>query len=453
MRIYSRVALLIVLLTVVSACQLWTNNGEDEPDEPPPQPEEHTPAQMNWLDPVDAAVGDAVRGPWRMNDSRFHYVDDPAPVLFDGGDTAVVWVDNERQDVFFQRFEDGTPQFDEPTDVSENPGIFSWLPAVDTGPDGEIYVLWQEIVFSGGSHGGEIFFSRSVDGGESFDDFINLSETTAGAGKGRLTPERWHNGSLDLAVSPDGDIYAVWTEYEGALRFSRSTDGGETFTDPVHIAGGDDEPMRGPTIDVDADGAVYLAWTVGQRETADIQFARLEDGESFEVLDPPAPTDGHSDGPALVVDADGTIHLVFGDSPAGPFQQYRVLYTRSNDGGETFGEPTELSDTTAGEPQAANFPSIAAGANGRIYVVWEHFPDFRARPVGLGFARSTDGGESFSDASFVPETIDEDLGINGGLQGLLTDKIDADDTGRIAITNSRFLEGVESRVRLIEAEF
>jgi hypothetical protein len=31
-----------------------------------------------------------------------------------------------------------------------------------------VYVLWQEIVFSGGSHGGEIFFARSRDGGQTW---------------------------------------------------------------------------------------------------------------------------------------------------------------------------------------------------------------------------------------------------------------------------------------------
>lgn len=42
----------------------------------------------------------------------------------------------------------------------------------------EIAVLWQEFVFSGGSHGGEAFFSRSTDGGRTFSGpnrFLNAS--------------------------------------------------------------------------------------------------------------------------------------------------------------------------------------------------------------------------------------------------------------------------------------
>ena len=43
-----------------------------------------------------------------------------------------------------------------------------------------------------------------------------------GDGKGRITKDVWHNGSLDIAAGPDGTIHAVWTDYEGALWLTRS---------------------------------------------------------------------------------------------------------------------------------------------------------------------------------------------------------------------------------------
>ena len=44
--------------------------------------------------------------------------------------------------------------------------MFSWLPRMRSRPAIErSVVLWQEIIFSGGSHGGEILFARSNDGG------------------------------------------------------------------------------------------------------------------------------------------------------------------------------------------------------------------------------------------------------------------------------------------------
>ena len=133
------------------------------------------------------------------------------------------------------------------------PAHLSWLPRmhITSGDASEVSILWQEIVFSSGSHGGEVFFAHSTDGGRTFSDPMNLSKSIAGDGKGRLTPRYWHNGSLELAVGPQGDLYAAWTEYEGTLWVSRSTDRGDTFSEPLRIAGaGDAKPTRGPSTQV-----------------------------------------------------------------------------------------------------------------------------------------------------------------------------------------------------------
>src|ERR671939_82717 len=85
----------------------------------------------------------------------------------------------------------------EPVNVSRSPHTFSWLPriAVSSADPRRVLVLWQEIIFSGGSHGGDILLARSEDGGRSFAPPLNLSNSRAGDGKGRLTRERWHNRS------------------------------------------------------------------------------------------------------------------------------------------------------------------------------------------------------------------------------------------------------------------
>ena len=161
--------------------------------------------ELTWSEPIEVAGGPAYRGPWRANDSEFHFVDDPTVAIDDGGRIAVVWANQVDQDVFIQAYDAaGEAVLDMPVNVSSSPDTFSWLPrvAIPVGDPRRVYVLWQEIVFSGGSHGGEIFFARSTDGGRSFETPVNLSGTTAGDGKGRLSVDRWDNGSLDLAVGP-----------------------------------------------------------------------------------------------------------------------------------------------------------------------------------------------------------------------------------------------------------
>ena len=385
-----------------------------------------------------------------MNDSRFDYVDDPAVAIADDGHTGVVWADQQRQDIFFQMYAPGgQPRFSRPVNVSSSPGIFSWLPRIVIPADDpqRVYVLWQEIVFSGGSHGGEILFARSTDGGATFGDPVNLSNSEAGDGKGRLTARRWDNGSLDLAAGPDGALHAAWTEYEGRLWTSRSTDGGASFARPVHVAGDGDRPARAPALAVDAAGQIHLAWTIGEDRAADIRVAVSADGGRTFGAPAVLPSAGHSDAPRLAADSRGRLHLVYGESPDGPLRQYRIRYARRDAGQRRFSEARTVAVPGNGL-ESVNFPDIAVDADDRLYVVWERFPDQRAYSRGLGFTVSRDGGESFADPEVVPMSAPGERGVNGSLQGFLMSKLAVNRHGAAALVNSTFVPGHASHVRL-----
>lgn len=411
--------------------------------------------QVKWQQPHVLALGAADRGPWRMNESRFHYVDDPNVAFDSGGGLGVVWVDNKLQTVFFQSYDaDGTPRLTEPSSVSRSPQIFSWLPRVlFSSDDAQVYVLWQEIVFSGGSHGGEIFFARSTNRGKHFEKPLNLSNTVAGAGKGRLTEKHWHNGSLDLALDSRGTVFAAWTEYEGPLRFARSTDGGQSFSSPVRVGGTQEHPARGPSLTVSREGTIYLAWTVGEDPEADIRFTRSTDrGQSFHDDQLVFDSEGHSDAPSLTITGDGTVHLVYAESPTGLFQRSHINYTQLGDDGK-FLSPRPISpvrnESTEHDTGAA-FPTLEAGGTGHLYVVWEHYARSQERPSGLGFSFSLDQGKTFAPGSMLPAPdVPSERAMNGGLQGLLSNKLAATANASLAVVNSRFVPGDRSYVYLL----
>jgi len=442
--------LFLFALAVVGAFVHAFLPGEKGEALPAPAAFQVAESDVSWAEAVEVARGEAYQGPWRMNRSDFRYVDAPSVDLTDDGRTALVWVDQARKDVFFQlRSLDGEGPPADPVNVSRSPDVFSWLPRVALDPDDRelVHILWQEIVFSGGSHGGEIFYARSTDGGRSFSEAVNLSGTPAGAGKGRLTAQEWHNGSLDLALGPDGRLYVAWTEYEGALRFRRSLDRGESFQEALRV-GGDERraPARGPSLAVAPEGEIHLAWTVGEDPRADIHLARSDDGgRTFSTPERPVRTRGHSDGPKVAVDGEGVLHLTFGDRPGGPARASRILYTRSNDDGSTFEDPQEVSDPD----QGAAFPHLAAALDGQIHIVWENFPHPDRWPRGLFHRSSLDGGETFSDPVLVPGTAGPELGFSGSLQGLLMRKLAANGSGHIAVVNGTFIPGEESRIRLV----
>jgi hypothetical protein len=412
------------------------------------------PLPVTWSERIEVAHGNALVGPWLMNESVWEYVDDPAVAITDQGNAGVAWAEQSRKDILFQVYgPNGRARFAEPANISRSPHIFSWLPRLimTSGHPEEVYVLWQEIIFSGGTHGGEIFFARSADGGRTFSEPLNLSNSPAGDGKGRLTKGVWFNGNLDLARSADGTLYAAWTEYEGALRFSRSTDGGASFSAPALIAGGPREsPARGPSLGVGPGGEIHLVWTLGEEQAADIHYAVSTDkGRTFGTPRAIVQSGGYSDAPKIAVDGRGTVHLVYAESPSGPLERYHVRYTQSKDGRGPFQEPVEIPGMHSKIFRSVGYPSLDLDGRGNLYVLWELFPDDQLRSTGLGLTFSGDGGKSFASPVVIPGTLDPDLGFNGNLQGLFMKKLAVNKAGDMAIVNSTFKQEKSSYIWLI----
>jgi hypothetical protein len=229
---------------------------------------------------------------------------------------------------------------------------------------------------------------------------------------------------------------------------------GDTFSEPLRIAGaGDAKPTRGPSLAVDAEGAVHLAWTVGEDPAADIRIAKSVDrARSFGKPQVVFETDGHADAPSIAVDGKGILHLAHAESPAGPLKRYHIRYTRSNDGGATFEKPREISSPQIEPFESASFPTLDLNGEGDPYVVWELSPGWEHRPQGLGFARSNSGGRTFESPSVVPGTADPTLGFNGSLQGLLMDKLAVNESGAVAMVNSTFKRNEASHIWLIRGQ-
>ena len=376
-------------------------------------------AALAWQGAVDIADGRGERGPWQQNESRYDYVDDPAVALDERGEAVVAWVDQGEKDVFVNG-----------VNVSRSPETFSWLPRIALAGRDHMFVIWQEIIFSGGSHGGDIVFARSEDGGETFSEPLNLSDSMAGDGKGRITRDLWHNGSLDLAIAAGGTVHTAWTEYEGALWFRRSTDGGKTFAKPVKLHGA--APARGPALAVAGD-TVHLAFTDGDIHVA----TSTNGGRTFGAPTAVTRSKGYTDAPKLAVGADGTLHLVYAEDA-------RVMYASSKDGARTFEPARPISRRGAG------FPALGVdGVNG-VYVTFELFPDgARQRPRGLAITVSRDGGRIFSSPENIPGSAAPGGAPNGSFQGLLMQKLAVNRRGALAIVNSALKDGQWSRVWLM----
>ncbi|HYF21093.1 MAG TPA: sialidase family protein, partial [Ramlibacter sp.] len=255
----------------------------------------------------------------------------------------------------------------------------------------------------------------------------------------------------DLLVAPGGRAFAAWTEYDGPLWFTSSTDGGRSFAPPARVAGAarGSKPLRGPALALAPDGAVLLAWTEGDNPAADIHVARSPDGVRFGPPVVVGRSRGYSDAPRLAVDARGTVHLAYAEAAGGPFTAQRVHYASSSDSARSFGAPRVLTDALPAPWTSASHPGLEVDAAGRLYVLFELQDDLRKRPRALGLSVSTDGGNRFTPPEAVPHSRDPRGGFNGSTQGLLMRKLAVRPDGELVVANSALLEDSHSRVWLV----
>ena len=128
-----------------------------------------------------------------------------------------------------------------------------------------------------------------------------------------------------MAIGPGGEIFAAWRHvFPGNMRdmgFTMSRDGGKTFT---------------PLTRVNQDG-----WSIQGCP---------------------------DDGPAMAVDAKGTVHLVW---PTVKNEQGVILYATSTNGA-AFSTPVRL--PTLGGPKPSH-PQVAVDRSGRVFVAWDEVRD------------------------------------------------------------------------------
>jgi hypothetical protein len=261
------------------------------------------------------------------------------------------------------------PVFSPPQNISNNPGAsFDHQIAVDS--NGKIYIVWLD-----NSPGyAAVFFSQSSNGGVTFSTPQNLSNDAGGSAAPRI------------AVDPVGNIDVVWAGLSGSRGgfFTQSIDGGTTFSAPVSIA---NNVSGTPVIALDTIGNIYASWV--DSVSLNVSFSRsLDGGATFSTPmqlsnRPPISDVGIS---SLAADANGNIDLVWEDCTG----YCQVWFNRSNDGGVTFSSPQSIAGTLEFPPLV----SMALDSVGAIYVT------YNTVPFGdIWLVSSKDGGATFSQTN------------------------------------------------------
>ena len=221
---------------------------------------------------------------------------------------------------------------------------------------------------------------------------------------GEVTPSGQHLPSV--ALGPDNQIYIVWVdcrndptcETNTDIYFARSTDGGQSF-DPAVLVG-DDETFfaNAPKIAADNSGNIYVVWHDNRTGNSwDVYLSKSEDGGGSFL--PSVRVNNHVSSayqyePDLAVDSSGNIYVSWNryyyDADLEQWD-YDVVMAKSTNGGATFGTHVKVNDGSDWQYKSS---IKVASISGNVYVTWT---DRRNGGISdVYFAKSTDGGDSFS---------------------------------------------------------
>jgi hypothetical protein len=102
-----------------------------------------------------------------------------------------------------------------------------------------------------------------------------------------------------------------------------------------------------------------------------------------------------------LVDAHGTLHVVY----AVPLNEGRgIYYVRSEDSGASWSEAQAIFDAAAAGWAMADHPTLAMDPAGTLHVAWvQGSRDGPFPPQGIFYARSTDGGQGWSEPRAMAE--------------------------------------------------
>src|SRR6476620_5190504 len=206
--------------------------------------------------------------------------------------------------------------------------------------------------------------------------------------------------------STDGNNY-------GGRQFTRSTDGGLTWLDPINIP---NSPAWG-TLDVDSAGNLFIGgvnlttgriWCVrsinakigGVVPTFDRSTAVNLGGDI--VFSEPINPEGLVGQVFLAVDRSGTstndnVYMLASVQPSGFTNGSDVMFARSTNGGITFSAARRVNDDPVNHAKWHWFGTLSVAPNGRVDAVWY---DMRNGPNNITsqvfYSYSTDGGNSWS---------------------------------------------------------
>ncbi|MBT8378410.1 MAG: T9SS type A sorting domain-containing protein [Ignavibacteria bacterium] len=234
--------------------------------------------------------------------------------------------------------------------------------------NGNVYVTWAQFDEHGSFNSldsSEIQLSRSTDGGLTWSVPVVVSDR-----KGNAQAGNYSDHAPMPAIGPNNEVYVTWMGPEGMM-FDKSTDAGITWLpNDINITGS------------------HINWLV-------FNVPGVEIVPGFPVINCDLSTSSYY----------GDIYICWTDQRSG-YNDTDVWLTKSSDGGLNWTPPIRVNNDGPNRHQFFAWMTIDQ-SNGYLYFVFYDRRNYATLETDVYMARSTDGGESFtnfmvSQSSFTP---------------------------------------------------
>jgi hypothetical protein len=221
---------------------------------------------------------------------------DDAPIAASGDNVYVTWHNNKTREVLFRASTDGGQTFSDKINISNSTDANSAHPDVSASGD-NVFVSFHD------NRTGNVdtYLRVSTDNGQTFGDIVRINGTgTLPQPTELINFPQLHtmedSEENTRVANSDDNIYVVsWDRKSGnwEVFLARSTDLGQTFEETINLSNSPDE--RSDLAEIVADGNnVYISWWEMSTETREPVMRVSNDG-------------GETFGPVLRLAANGTI--------------------------------------------------------------------------------------------------------------------------------------------------
>jgi len=232
-------------------------------------------------------------------------------------------------------------------------------------------------------------FMRSTDQGATFSEPLTIS----GASDGAFEPE--------IAMTSGDAINVAWEDTvsgTSAILFARSTDSGATFSNPQQVSRGEGSATEAH-IAADGAGRLSVVWAQAVGDDKHLFYSRsTDDGQTFSDPLQLTTAAGTSISKPLALAYKNVVYVAYQNEAP---RHMQVYLRKSDDGGVTFADAVQVSnaDNNCGR---AHSPSMTVDSLGTLHMVWiDASHVVGCNDEGLLFYSHSSNGRKFSAEQLI----------------------------------------------------